>query len=179
MSKVAALVAFFLISVCSTAHGQDSNFLIEKFISTLGSTSPLLPLIETSVPGVGCPQDGQAGAEPAPRPRNKTILLPKEYASQVAFYSTSDTGDYGILGPRGWSCFGTYGSSGSRLYVVTNDIAGPILDRAEKIGGGPAIVLIGLNGETSGRFACAIVVSAAFLLISIVAVQASLVVTKF
>lgn len=155
MSKVVALATFSLISMCFTAHAQDRNLLIEKFVSTLGSMSPSLPLVETSVPSVGCPRDGQVGAEPAPRLSNKTILLPQNYASKVAFYSTSDNGDYGVLGPRGWSCFGTYGSSGSRLYVVPNEISGPILDRPEKIGGGPAIVLIGLNGGTSGRFAMA------------------------
>jgi hypothetical protein len=150
---IAAAVFAAAQLVADVSVSQQSPYL-EKFIATPDQTHSVDQLVEAVVPSVGCPRDGQVGPQAAPQLKNATVLVPKELASQLAYYSASAEGP-GVLGPRGWSCFGTYGSAGSTLYVVPNSIIGPILERPAKIGGGPAIVVSSFVGETSGRFAMA------------------------
>ncbi|CAM2143952.1 exported protein of unknown function [Pararobbsia alpina] len=104
----------------------------------------------TSVPYVGCASDGQLGFRPAP-PVSKTPQVPAELASRLAWYSV---GDIGVLAPRGWQCFGYYGSSGTILLVIA--------DYSRKLGlnsgndvDGQAIELGTSYGQTSGRFEAA------------------------
>jgi hypothetical protein len=43
-------------------------------------------------------------------------LLPTDIARRLAFYAAFD--GPGVLAPRGWNCFGVYGSNGSGLVVA-------------------------------------------------------------
>ena len=74
---------------------------------------------EGRVPFVGCLSDGQLGTQPAPKPRN-TPVLASSVARQLAFYAASD--GPGVLAPRGWHCFGVYGSNGSGLLVTPEEL---------------------------------------------------------
>ncbi|HEY9127970.1 MAG TPA: hypothetical protein VIM62_12620 [Acidobacteriaceae bacterium] len=60
----------------------------------------------------------------------------------------------GVLGPRGWHCFGTYGSSGGSLFVMPSAI-NPKLFFDSKWEGfrGDVIQISGVYGGTSGRWA--------------------------
>ena len=82
-------------------------------------------------------------------------------ANQLAYYS-SDQG-IGVLAPRGWYCFGTYGSSGDVLYVSPNPIDTANIFSDERAGfSGPAIQVSLTYGDTSGRFAVAKVIARVF-----------------
>ncbi|HKX91338.1 MAG TPA: hypothetical protein VJM15_02800 [Sphingomicrobium sp.] len=102
------------------------------------------------VPFVGCPSDGQTGPLPAPTATRNAPRLPSAQARQLAYY-VSESGP-AVLAPRGWHCFGLYGSNGSILVVAPRRL------RAEELFGhrvrfrGPAIVASFSDGQTSGRF---------------------------
>jgi hypothetical protein len=72
-----------------------------------------------------------------------------------AHASASNASGQGVLGPKGWDCFGTYGSSGSQLFVVPQRMGDNILDRFQRLKNGPAIIKSISIGDTSGRFAVA------------------------
>lgn len=117
--------SIFLISVASNA-GQAQQ----------------LKGTESRVPFVGCRSDGQVGPQPAPKSR-RTPLIPSNEARRLAYYAAS-TGP-GVLAPRGWHCFGAYGSGGDSL-VVTPETLG-----SELRTGGGAVELTYAFGGTSGR----------------------------
>ena len=71
---------------------------------------------QVSVPFKGCASDGQMGPEEAPKGKSVSRPITAKAASQLAYYK-SENGDAGVLGPRGWYCFGTYGSGGDALYI--------------------------------------------------------------
>jgi hypothetical protein len=70
-------------------------------------------------------------------PKHMRALVPKDMAISLAYYSHHESSGSGVLAPRGWDCFGTYGSGGSTLYVVPRRLGDPILDRFEKLKTGP------------------------------------------
>jgi hypothetical protein len=112
--------------------------------------------VEADIPTVGCAQDGQVGFQPAPSlPKTVKALILQGTASSLAYYSAHDEIGSGVLAPRGWSCFGSYGSAGSHLYVVPSDVGGEILDRPGKVSRGLAVVASTAIGDTSGRFTVA------------------------
>ena len=124
---------------------------IKKFLNTsvLGSERRL---VTATVPAIGCPRDGQVGPQDAPiLPESVRVIILEGMASSLTYYSDGDVGS-GTLAPRGWDCFGTYGSGGSTLYVVPSRLGDPILDRPEKVAGGPAVIRSFMIGGTSGRF---------------------------
>jgi hypothetical protein len=114
-----------------------------------------------SVPFVGCDSDGQVGPIKAPAAPALSVLAKPEEAEKLAYYK-SEKG-VGALAPRGWYCFGTYGSGGDALYITPRSI-----DRANIFsngpGGadGPAIAVVYRYGGTSGRFSVAEVVARVF-----------------
>jgi hypothetical protein len=82
-------------------------------------------------------------------------------AQKLAYYKAEQGA--GILAPRGWYCFGTYGSSGSNLFVTpqavrTNDWLSPTRPRFT----GSAIQFSVSLGDTSGRFAVARIIARVF-----------------
>jgi hypothetical protein len=120
---------------------------------------------QVSVPFVGCPADGQQGPVVAPSGRPRVVALPTDIASKLAWYETAeDGGNLGVLAPRGWHCFGTYGSNGSSLYVAPEPLdADKVLFQKQWIGfHGPAIQLSLSIGDTSGRFEVAQIIARVF-----------------
>jgi len=101
------------------------------------------------VPFVGCKSDGQVGPMPAPKAPAETPKLPANLASRLAWYQ-SEYG--GVLAPRGWHCFGLYGSNGWFLMVTPEDHSGKPFDAKLT---GPGIEISESAGDTSGRFEAA------------------------
>ncbi len=117
---------------------------------------------QANVPFMGCKSDGQTGPLAAPsEPKEKAVAIPPEAARQLAYYRAAQ--GPGVVAPRGWHCFGTYGSSGTRLFVSPQPIETAHLFSAEWPGlRGPAIEVDDLNGGTSGRFSVAAVIARVF-----------------
>jgi len=113
------------------------------------------------VPFVGCSSDGQVGPVSAPKGGERVVPIDASAAQKLAYYKAERGG--GILAPRGWYCFGTYGSSGSDLFVTpqavkTDDWLSPTRPRFA----GPAIQFSAISGGTSGRFAVARIIARVF-----------------
>lgn len=107
----------------------------------------------TRVPFVGCRSDGQLGPQKAPKFRH-TPVLPLDAAQQLAFYAALD--GPGVLAPRGWHCFGVYGSNGSGLVVTPEKlIPGEFFKQHQFSTKGYGVELAFDYGGTSGRWAVA------------------------
>ena len=84
-----------------------------------------------------------------------------ETAQKLAWYKAGL--GLGVLAPRGWHCFGTYGSSGSELDVSPKPIDHEALLHAKWPGfEGPVIEVSFTFGDTFGRFAVARVIARVF-----------------
>lgn len=108
-----------------------------------------------SVPFVGCKSAGQTDVVfNAPARATKTIQISQALANRLAYYQ-AETGP-GVLGPRGWRCFGVYGSNGATLYVTT-DLLDSVLALSSTWKGfsGAAIQISKDSADTSGRFRAA------------------------
>jgi hypothetical protein len=113
-----------------------------------------------SIPFVGCESDGQVGPVKAPTGKSPATLIAPETAQRLAYYKADAT--LGVLAPRGWYCFGTYGSSGTTLYVSPDPIdAAKVLLHGSN-SAGPAIELALRDGGTSGRFSVAQIIARVF-----------------
>ncbi len=51
----------------------------------------------------------------APSERVSVRIGPREVAQKLAYFKTTHIG---VLAPRGWHCFGTYGSGGESIIVT-------------------------------------------------------------
>ena len=122
------------------------------------SASPAARIVR--VPFVGCASDGQVGPLKAPKATSKVVAISPEIAQRLAYYKAANGS--GILAPRGWHCFGTYGSNGSNLYVSPNPIADPIFLSHWAGLTGPAIQVSDVLGGTSGRFEVAEIIARVF-----------------
>jgi hypothetical protein len=113
------------------------------------------------VPFVGCKSDGQEGALDAPTGSNQPVNVSAEQAQQLAYYK-AEYGQ-GVLAPRGWNCFATYGSNGSNLYVSPQaiDVKNILTDRWKGFSGS-AVQLTIEDGGTSGRFGIARAIARVF-----------------
>jgi hypothetical protein len=112
-----------------------------------------------NVPFVGCASDGQTGPQPAPVHR-EVPRVANAAAASLAYYAS---GDLGVLAPRGWHCFGLYGSNGSILIVTPQRLGTDELLGAESRPLRGPVVQIALSlGGTSGRFEVAGVIARAF-----------------
>lgn len=113
------------------------------------------------VPFVGCKSDGQVGPQEAPHEQSKAVWIPADASERLAYYQAAY--GFGVLAPRGWHCFGTYGSSGSTLYVSPEPINSTELFSSSWKGfSGPAIQISVEDGDTSGRFGVAQVIARVF-----------------
>ena len=113
------------------------------------------------VPFVGCASDGQAGPQAAPTGKSKAVAMSAAAAERLAYYKA----EYGpgVLAPRGWHCFSTYGSDGSNLFVSPDAIdSATLLSVNWKGFTGPAIQISDFSGGTSGRFEVAKVIARVF-----------------
>jgi hypothetical protein len=128
--------------------------------ASIGITAPQAKA-STNIPFVGCRSDGQVGPQNAPTGKPKTVNGSSPLAQSLAYYEASD--GLGVLAPRGWYCFETYGSDGSNLYVTPTPLitADLFSDRWKGISG-YGIQLSQSIGDTSGRFAVAQIIARVF-----------------
>jgi len=77
-------------------------------------------------------------------------------AQKLAYYQAFGSG---VLAPRGWYCFGIYGSGGSTLFVSSRPIN---RDQDWSNVAGPAVEFSASDGDTSGRFEVAQVIARVF-----------------
>lgn len=118
-----------------------------------------LPLVQ--VPFVGCKSDGQLGPLDAPTGTSKVVPIIAKLAQNLAYYQAAQGN--GVLAPRGWYCFGTYGSNGDNLYVTPHPLEVKALFSDTWSGvSGPAIQLSISYGGTSGRFEVAHIIARVF-----------------
>jgi len=88
-----------------------------------------------------------------------SLPITAEAAPQLAYYEAG----VGVLAPRGWHCFGTYGSNGTALYVSPDQISfDEIVSNTWKGSAGPAVEIQVNDGGTSGRFAVARMIARVF-----------------
>lgn len=133
---------------------------LSAFVSYAQVTASGAPA-NSPVPFVGCKSDGQTGPVDAPDGPGPSVDASGAEAHQLAYYKAED--GFGVLGPRGWYCFGTYGSNGSSLYVSPTHISGAEMFSDNWKGfTGPAIQISTMNGGTSGRFQVAKVIARVF-----------------
>jgi hypothetical protein len=115
----------------------------------------------SSIPFVGCQSDGQMGLQPAPTGSDKQVHIDATKAAQLAFYSAQQS--VGILAPRGWFCFGTYGSGGNSLFITPYPIgSSDFFGKDPKRLAGSGIQITYTFGDTSGRFIVAAIVARVF-----------------
>lgn len=113
------------------------------------------------IPFIGCPSDGQGGPVEALKGEDKLLPIPPELADKLAYYSSGT--NLGAVAPRGWYCFGTYGSDGSSLYISPQPIDTKQLFSDKWAGfADPTIQLSLTNGDTSGRFEVARIIARIF-----------------
>jgi hypothetical protein len=150
---LSAACSFVATFNASAGARQASTPLIEQFMTGSQQVGTAIQIVEADIPTVGCPQDGQVGPQDAPPlPKSVRLSIPSNTVGRLAYYSASNGLGDGTLGPKGWDCFGTYGSSGSQLFVVPVRMGDNILDRFQRMKNGPAIIKSVSIGETSGRF---------------------------
>jgi len=110
---------------------------------------------------VGCKSDGQVGPLEAPKGKSKVLPITTDKAQQLVYYQAEQ--GVGVLAPRGWFCFGTYGSNGGSLYVSPQPMdAETLLSTSWKGFSGPVIQLSEELGGTSGRFGVARTIARVF-----------------
>jgi hypothetical protein len=127
----------------------------------IGFTTSAYANASASVPFVGCKSDGQVGPQDAPTGKPKIITISPQLAQRVAYYKAS--GGSGVLAPRGWYCFGTYGSDGSNLYVTPMPLnSANLFSNSWKGISSYGIQLSESNGDTSGRFEVAQIIARVF-----------------
>lgn len=111
------------------------------------------PAHAATVPAIGCPADGQMGAEAAPKNGTKSLTLDADAASGLAYFQNSHIG---VLGPRGWHCLVLAGSNGVTIFVTPERLRANAMLRAPKQEFSGNVIQLSVNfGETSGRFEAA------------------------
>lgn len=114
-----------------------------------------------SVPLVGCGSDGQVGPQEAPKGTRKSVPIRPKAAQKLAFYTSAE--GVGVLAPRGWYCFGVYGSGGESLFVSPRPIdTATIFSTGRRGFAGPTIEISYSIGDTSGRFVVAEIIARVF-----------------
>jgi hypothetical protein len=136
-------------SSAALANTAPANVALANAVAPLAAATP----VATTVPFVGCAQDGQGGPQPAPTGQPKTVVMDPTAATRLVYYTA---GNVGVLGPKGWYCFGVYGSDGTVLYIAPGPIqSSNVLSQTWTAGAGAAIVAAFSSGDTSGRFTVA------------------------
>ncbi len=124
-------------------------------------TTPATSTAVNQVPFVGCASDGQVGPQAAPTGPGKAVTIPAVAAQRLAYYKAQY--GPGVLAPRGWHCFSTYGSNGSNLFVSSDAIDSKMLFSDDWKGFTGQVIQISLaEGGTSGRFQVAKVIARVF-----------------
>ncbi|MGA2571788.1 MAG: hypothetical protein ABSF23_14825 [Terracidiphilus sp.] len=147
------LLAVLAVGTCMT--GARSG-LAQVSPSAAGARKAVV-----TVPFVGCASDGQVGPVKAPTGKSKVVAIPAAVAQRLAYYRAEHSD--GVLAPRGWHCFSTYGSSGANLFVSPDPIDAKMLfSRDWKGFAGQVIQISFSSGGTSGRFEVAKIVARVF-----------------
>jgi hypothetical protein len=162
MRRTFSGIALVLVAGLAAACGNGaSNTTTTTTSSSVTTTSTATAAVAATVPFVGCAQDGQQGPSPAPSGSPKNVLMSAAAAARLAYYSIGAPN--GVLGPRGWSCFGLSGSNGATLYLSPGPIQASDVEATNwAAGAGPAIQVSWLVGDTSGRFQVAQVIARVF-----------------
>lgn len=132
--------------VQSPQHAQiiDSRQASRSYAAASTASTPKVQFI-------GCTSDGQGGPVPAPSGQAPELQITADDAAQLAWYKSPSAP--GVLAPRGWNCFGTYGSNGASLYVSPGPIDSELVfSKSWKGFNGPVIQISTMDGGTSGRF---------------------------
>jgi formylglycine-generating enzyme required for sulfatase activity len=108
---------------------------------------PQLQSSLVSVPFVGCRACNFFFLDAPPNANRRQVSFPEEIATRLAYYK-ADQG-LGVLAPRGWYCYSSGGTTGSKLVVSPSPVSCDMW-----MGGfsGQAVVVSGIEGGTSGRF---------------------------
>jgi hypothetical protein len=145
-----AIAILRLLAFPVLSHGEAKNLQAAKS-----------PGMVTRVPFVGCKSDGQAGPKKPPKGKSKAVYVAADAAQRLSYYKAED--GPGILAPRGWYCFGTYGSNGQSLYVTSQPInPADLFAPGWKGFTGMAIQISYEYGDTSGRFEVARMIARVF-----------------
>lgn len=117
------------------------------------------PLSE--IPFVGCASDGQVGPQEAPKGKDRRFAIPLDQAKELAYYKAEH--GPGVLAPRGWHCFGIYGSNGSSLFVSPEPLdSDRFFGKDARALSSDVIQLSVSIGDTSGRFEVAKIIARVF-----------------
>jgi hypothetical protein len=101
------------------------------------------------VPFVGCASDGQTGPMGAPQGVNQDVRIAASAVRRLAYYKAAVAP--GVLAPRGWYCFGIYGSSGAELLISPRPIEHDEVFSSNWHGSaGPAVQIDWTQGGGSG-----------------------------
>lgn len=92
-------------------------------------------------------------------PTGKDLIVAHSADARNLAYYKAEMG-IGILAPRGWHCFGFYGSGGTTLIVAPEPINSSVSDPHKLAGSG--VVLAIHDGDTSGRFQVAEIIARVF-----------------
>jgi hypothetical protein len=94
-----------------------------------------------------------------PKGADQVVEIARGAAQKLAYFRAFG---YGVLAPRGWYCFGTYGSGGSTLFVSSLPIKGTDFSQNQDGIAGPAVVVSATDGGSGGRFEVAQVIARVF-----------------
>jgi hypothetical protein len=97
----------------------------------------------------------------APTDDSKVLPIDSDAAQRLAYYASNKS--FGVLAPRGWYCFGTYGSDGVTLYVSSQPIdTANLFSTTWGSFAGPVIEVSQEDGDTWGRFSVAKTIARVF-----------------
>jgi len=113
-----------------------------------------------TIPFIGCESESQGAPIAAPSGSDLNLNIDVQTGNRLAYYRAS--GGRGALGPRGWSCFGLFGSNGSILFIAPGKLDVVELVTRPSAVAGPLIQMTDSIGDTSGRFAVARIIARAF-----------------
>ncbi len=124
-------------------------------------TKPPTTGVAVQVPFVGCASDGQVGPLAAPKGTPRSVPITTSVAQRLSYYEAEN--GPGVVGPRGWHCFGTYGSNGASLFLSPQPIkSADLFSESWKGFDGPVVQVSISDGGTSGRFEVAEVIARVF-----------------
>ena len=132
-----------------------------NIVAQTGTTGASPGTRAVQVPFVGCASDGQVGPLEAPKGKARSLPILASVAERLADYAAENGPQ--VLGPRGWYCFGTYGSNGASLFLSPEPISGKdLFSDSWKGFSGTAIQISVSDSGTSGRFEVAAVIARVF-----------------
>jgi hypothetical protein len=115
---------------------------------------------QVRVPLVGCKSDGQTGPLEAPESGTISVSISRKSAQTLAYYKAAS--GVGVLAPRGWYCFGTYGSAIDTLSVSAEPINASGRFSGTKDLNGSAVQLRYISGDGSGSISVAEIIARVF-----------------